>query len=62
MDTFDKIFSLATAILMTALAIVCTVAAICGYWWQGFLAPVCALLAAMYGYEYEYRQLKKSEE
>ena len=60
MNTFDKIFSLATAILMTALATFCTVAALCGYWWQGFLAPVCALFAVMYAHEY--KQLKKSEE
>ena len=60
MNTFDKIFSLATATLMTALATFCTVAALCGYWWQGFLAPVCALFAVMYAHEY--KQLKKSEE
>ena len=60
MNAFDKIFSLATMLLMATLAIVCAVAAICGYWWQGFLAPVCALFAVMYGHEY--KQLKKSEE
>ncbi len=60
MNAFDKIFSLTTAILMTALATFCTVAALCGYWWQGFLALVCALFAVMYGHEY--KQLKKSEE
>ena len=59
MNAMEKIFSLATAILMTTLATFCTVAALCGYWWQGFLALVCALFAIMYGHEY--RQLKKEE-
>lgn len=59
MNTFDKIFSLATAILMTTLAIVCAVAAICGYWWQGYLAPCCAILAVMSFLDY--RKTKKFE-
>ena len=59
MNAMEKIFSLATAVLMGAMATACTAAAICGYWWQGFLAPVCALFATMYGYEY--RQLRKED-
>ena len=59
MKSMEKIFSLATAVLMSALATFCTVAALCGYWWQGFMAPVCALFAIIYGHEY--RQLKKEE-
>ena len=59
MNTFDKIFSLVAMLLMATLAIVCTVSAICGYWWQGYLAPCCAIFAVM-SY-FDYKRTKKIE-